>query len=164
MKKFLSIILVLASFGTFAQPKEKDAELQAQAAVIKQELSLDDKSEHLIYNVLYHVKTRIADIPLGHGNYKKLISYVDEERISMMKVLLPADKYKQYETTFGPGEKQKITNILAKNDEHVKIHGVLAKKVTMADTDDKFTGEKTDDTVAGDNSADTDSVKNVKNN
>ncbi|MDR1340507.1 MAG: hypothetical protein LBK58_10710 [Prevotellaceae bacterium] len=145
MKKVLSIILVLVTFGAFAQPKEKDSELQKQAAIIKKELSLDDKSEHLVYNVLYHVKTRIADIPLGHGNYKKLISYVDEERVSMMKSLLPTNKFKQYETAFGAEEKQKIAGILAKNDEHVKNNGVLVKKVSLVDMDDKFTGEKSDD-------------------
>jgi hypothetical protein len=143
MKRILSIIvLVLVSFGVFAQPKEKDSELQEQAAIIKKELSLDDKSEHLVYNVLYHVKTRIADIPLGHGNYQKLISYVDEERVSMMKSLLPADKYKKYETVFGPGEKQKIATVLAKNAEHIKNNGVLAKKVSLNDMDDKFTEEE----------------------
>jgi hypothetical protein len=148
MKKILSIVLlVLVSFGTFAQPKEKDSELKEQAAIIKKELSLDDKAEHLIYNVLYHVKTRIADIPLGHGNYQKLISYVDEERVSMMKSLLPVDKYKQYETVFGPGEKQKITNVLAKNAEYVKNNGVLVKKVSLMDLDDKFSGEKDDATT-----------------
>jgi hypothetical protein len=144
MKRILSIVLVLVSFGTFAQPKEKDSELKEQAAIIKKELSLDDKSEHLVYNVLYHIKTRIADIPLGHGNYQKLVSYVDEERVSMMKSLLTVDKYKKYETVFGPGEKQKITSILTKNAEYVKSNGVLAKKVSLADLDDKFTGEKDD--------------------
>ncbi|MDR2026890.1 MAG: hypothetical protein LBQ01_04935 [Prevotellaceae bacterium] len=144
MKRVLSVILVLVSFGVFAQPKEKDVELKEQAATIKKELALDDKSEHLVYNVLYHVKTRIADIPLGHGNYQKLVSYVDEERVSMMKALLPANKYKQYESVFGPGEKQKIASILAKNAEYVKNHGVLAKKITLADMDDKFTKETED--------------------
>jgi hypothetical protein len=144
LKRILSFILVLVSLGTFAQPKAKDAELQEQAATIRKELALDDKSEHLVYNVLYHVKTRIADIPLGHGNYQKLISYVDEERISMMKSLLPANKYKQYENIFGPSEKKKIANILAKNTEYVKTHGVLTKKVTLADSDDKFSREKED--------------------
>jgi hypothetical protein len=143
MKRVLSIIVVvLMSFGTFAQPKEKDLELKEQAAVIKKELSLDDKTEHLVYNVLYHVKTRVADIPLGHGNYQKLISYVDEERVGMMKALLPPDKYKRYEAVFGPGEKQKIANVLAKNAEHVKNNGVLLKKVSLTDMDDKFTEEK----------------------
>jgi hypothetical protein len=145
MKRIVSIILVLVSFGTFAQPKEKDLELKEQAASISKELSLDDKSEHLVYNVLYHVKTRIADIPLGHGNYQKLISYVDEERVSMMKSLLPVDKYKQYETVFGPGEKQKIVNVLAKNAEHVKNNGVLVKKISLTDMDDKFTTEDDDE-------------------
>jgi hypothetical protein len=145
MKRILSIILVLVSFGTFAQPKEKDSELKEQAAIIRKELSLDDKSEHLVYNVLYHVKTRLADIPLGHGNYQKLISYVDEERISMMKSLLPVNKYKQYETVFGPGEKQKIVNVLAKNAEHVKNNGVLVKKVSLTDMDDKFTTDDSDE-------------------
>jgi hypothetical protein len=150
MKRVLSIILILVSLGALAQPKEKDTELQEQAATIKKELSLDDKAEHLVYNVLYHVKTRIADIPLGHGNYQKLISYIDEERVSMMKSLLTVDKYKQYETVFGPGEKQKITNILAKNAEYVKNNGVLVKKVSLTDLDDKFTGEKDDDTSVSD--------------
>jgi hypothetical protein len=146
MKRILSIILlVLVSFGTFAQPKEKDSELKEQAATIKKELSLDDKSERLVYNVLYHVKTRIADIPMGHGNYQKLVSYVDEERVSMMKSLLPVNKYKQYETVFGPGEKQKITKILAKNAEYVKNNGILIKKVSLTDMDDKFTGERDDE-------------------
>ncbi|MDR1593446.1 MAG: hypothetical protein LBS43_03030 [Prevotellaceae bacterium] len=148
MKRILSIVLVLVSFSAFAQPKEKDSELKKQAAIIKQELSLDDRSEHLVYNVLYHVKTRIADIPLGHGNYQKLISYINEERVSMMKSLLPVDKYKQYETVFGPDEKQKITKILAKNAEHVKNNGVLVKKVSLTDLDDKFTGAKEDDEIS----------------
>jgi hypothetical protein len=143
-KNLLIIVLVLASFGAFAQPKEKDAELIEQAAIIKKELLLDDRAEHLVYNVLYHVKTRIADIPLGHGNYQKLISYVDEERVSMMKSLLPVDKFKRYETVFGPGEKKKITGVLAKNAEHVKNNGVLIKKVSLTDMDDKFTEEKDD--------------------
>jgi hypothetical protein len=157
MKRILSIILVFVSFGTFAQPKEKDSELKEQAAIISKELSLDDKSEHLVYNVLYHVKTRIADIPLGHGNYQKLISYVDEERISMMKSLLPVNKYKQYETVFGPGEKQKIVSVLSKNAEHVKNNGVLVKKVSLTDMDDKFKTEDSDenketaDIIAGTN-------------
>jgi hypothetical protein len=141
MKKILSFILVLVSFGSFAQPKEKDIELKEQASIIKNELSLDDKAEHLIYNVLYHIKTRIADIPLGHQNYQKLLAYVDDERVSMMKALLPANKYKKYDTVFGPTEKQKIASILAKNDEHVKNHGVLVSKVTAADADDKFVAE-----------------------
>jgi hypothetical protein len=143
MKRILLIIVsVLVSFGAFTQPKEKDAELKEQAAIIKKELSLDDRVEHLVYNVLYHVKTRIADIPLGHGNYQKLVSYVDEERVSMMKSLLTADKFKRYELVFGPGEKQKIAGVLAKNAEHVKNNGVLIKKVSLTDMDDKFTEDK----------------------
>jgi hypothetical protein len=143
MKRILLIIvLVLMSFGAFTQPKEKDVELKEQAAIIKKELSLDDRAEHLVYNVLYHVKTRIADIPLGHGNYQKLVSYVDEERVSMMKSLLPVDKFKRYELVFGPGEKQKIAGVLAKNAEHVKNNGVLIKKVSLTDMDDKFTEDK----------------------
>ncbi|MDR1593736.1 MAG: hypothetical protein LBS43_04515 [Prevotellaceae bacterium] len=145
MKRILSIVLVFVSLSAVAQLKENDLELKEQAAIIKKELSLDDKTGHLIYNVLYHVKTRIADIPLGHGNYKKLISYIDEERVSMMKSLLTVDKFKQYETAFGPDEKQKITNILAKNAEYVKNNGVLVKKVSLVDLDDKFTGEKEND-------------------
>jgi hypothetical protein len=145
MKRILSIVLVLVSFSAFAQQKETDSELKKQAAVIKEELSLDDRAEHLVYNVLYHVKTRIADIPLGHGNYQKLVSYIDDERVSMMKSLLPVDKYKQYETVFGPSEKQKITGVLAKNAEHVKNNGVLVKKISLTDLDDKFTGEREDD-------------------
>jgi hypothetical protein len=147
MKEILSVVLVLTSFGAFAQlrEKEEDQELQKQAAIIKEELSLDDKSEHQVYNILYHVKTRIADIPLGHENYKKLVSYVDEERISMMKSLLPAHKYKQYETNFGSKEKQKIATILAKNDEHVKSNGVLVKEVSLVDIDYKFTVEEDED-------------------
>jgi hypothetical protein len=142
MKKNLSIIvLVLMSLCAFAQQKEKDLELEEQAAAIRKELSLDNKVEHLVYNVLYHVKTRIADIPLGHGNYQKLISYVNEERISMMKSLLPADKYKRYETVFGPGEKQKITTFLAKNAEYIKINGVRANEASI-DADDKFVKEE----------------------
>jgi hypothetical protein len=144
MKRILSVILVLISVGTFAQPKEKDLELTKQAAAIKKELALDDKSEHLVYNILYHVKTRIDDIPLGLGNYQKLISYVDEERISMMKSLLPANKYKQYESVFGPVEKKKIASIIAKNAEYVKVHGVVAKKATVADVNDKFATEEDD--------------------
>jgi hypothetical protein len=138
MKKFLSVILVLASFSVFAQSKAKDVQLKDEAAVIKKELSLDDKSEHLIYNVLYHVKTRIADIPLGHENYKKLVSYVNEERISMMKSLLSSSKFKEYENIFEAKEKQKISTILAKNDEYVKRNGVLVTKVTAADIDYSF--------------------------
>jgi hypothetical protein len=156
MKKILSVILVLLSVGTFAQPKEKDAALKEQAALIKKELSLDDKTEHLVYNVLYHVKTRIADVPLGHGNYQKLISYIDEERVSMMKSLLSANKYKQYETVFGPDEKKKITDFVAKNTEYVKNHGVLAKKVTVADMDDKFTNEDSEsESTSSDGAANT---------
>ncbi|MDR2652806.1 MAG: hypothetical protein LBC68_10940 [Prevotellaceae bacterium] len=163
MKKILSIVLlVFISVGTFAQPKAKDLELKEQAAVIKKKLSLDDKTEHLVYNVLYHVKTRIADIPLGHGNYQKLISYVDEERVSMMKSLLTADKYKQYETVFGPGEKQKITSLLAKNTEYVKVNGVLEKKVSLTDFDDKFSGEKDEEEES--TAVETNETKNDQNN
>jgi hypothetical protein len=151
MKKLLLIILVLTSFSTFAQSKDKDIhkdpELQKQAANIKKELSLDDKTEHLVYNILYHVKTRIADIPLGHGNYQKLISYVDEERVSMMKSLLTKAKYEQYEIIFGPQEKQKITNALAQNDEYIKNNGVLEKKISLTDMDNKFSQEYDDKSV-----------------
>jgi hypothetical protein len=165
MKKVLSIILIFVSLGVFAQPKDKDKDvaLQKQAAIIKKKLSLNDKSEHLVYNVLYHIKTRIADIPLGHGNYKNLIFYIDEERVSMMKSLLSTQQFKQYEATFGPEEKQKIANILAKNDEHVKNNGVLIKKVSLADMDDKFTDEKEeegDDTVSTTNEETSDTIVN----
>jgi hypothetical protein len=159
MKRILWIILVLVSLGAFAQPKVKDVELQEQAAVIRKELALDDKSEHLVYNVLYHVKTRIADIPLGHENYQKLISYVDEERVSMMKSLLSVNKYKQYDNIFGPSEKKKIANILAKNAEYVKNHGLLIKKTTLADSDDKFSKEK-EDTASDASTEETSTQKN----
>jgi hypothetical protein len=147
MKKFLSIILalVLVPFSSFAQPKEKDVKLEDEAAVIKKELSLDDKSEHLVYNVLYHVKTRIADIPLGHENYKKLVSYINEERVSMMKALLSVSKYKEYENRFGATEKQKISTIIAKNEEYIKNNGVLVTKITVADIDDNFVNEENED-------------------
>jgi hypothetical protein len=54
-------------------------------------------------------------------------------------------QFKLYETTFGPEEKQKVANILAKNEEHVKNNGVLIKKVSLADMDDKFADEKEED-------------------
>jgi hypothetical protein len=144
MKRFLSVILALVfiSFSSFAQPKEKDVKLKDEAAVIKKQLSLDDKSEHLVYNVLYHVKTRIADIPLGHENYQKLVSYVNDERISMMRSLLSVSKFKEYENIFEAKEKQKMSTILAKNEEYVRANGVLVTKVTVADVDFNFADEE----------------------
>ncbi|MDR1583371.1 MAG: hypothetical protein LBS55_08975 [Prevotellaceae bacterium] len=162
MRKILLIVLVLISFGAFAQSKDvKDADLEKQAANIRKELSLDDKTEHLVYNTLYHVKMRIADIPLGHGNYKTLISYIDEERVSMMKSLLSITKYEQYENIFGTREKQKIINAIAKNDEYIKNNGILVKKMSLIDMDDKFTQEEDDESEESEEKEkNTDSIAN----
>jgi len=133
MKQILSIFLLFLAINVVAQSKQKDKDLETEAAKITKELSLNSKSEHLVYNVLYHVKTRISDIPLGRNNYEKLLSYVDDERVSMMKSLMTTKQYKDYERLFGETEKQKMKNLVARNAEYIRVNGVLQEKATSAD-------------------------------
>ena len=126
-------LLMFVAFGSIAQTKEKDKELEKQSANISKELSLDSKTEHLVYNVLYHVKRRILDTPMGHPKYEKLISYIDDERVSMMRSLLSVNQYKQYDKIFGNSEKEKIKEIIAKNDEYVATNGVLKEETKVAE-------------------------------
>jgi predicted regulator of amino acid metabolism with ACT domain len=162
MKKFLLIIMVFICVSSIAQHKEKDKELSAQAENIKKKLSLDNKTEHLVYNVLYHVKTRIADIPLGLANYEKLVSYVNDEKIGMMKALMSVSKYKEYETLFGAADKQQIATILAKNTEHVKKYGILSEKITSADIEESsFLKNGENETTEG---AETDNTEIINEN
>ncbi|MDR0558604.1 MAG: hypothetical protein LBG92_00375 [Prevotellaceae bacterium] len=141
MKNVFLVIMMFFSFSAFAQQKEKDEnrDLLNEAAKIRRELSLNAKEEHLVYNVLSHVKKRIADIPFGHKNYVKLVKYVDEERVDMMKAILPPQKYKQYETAFGALEQRKIAKYIEQNNEFVNKNGELIETVTGADiVDDQY--------------------------
>ncbi|MDR2423436.1 MAG: hypothetical protein LBD59_01775 [Prevotellaceae bacterium] len=157
MKRFLlTIALITTSIAYLSaqQTGKEDAALKSEAAKIAKELSLDAKNERLVYNVLNHVKTRIAGVPLGHEKYAKLIGYIDEERVGMMKALLTSAQYKRYETAFGASEKQKVAQLLAKNTEHVKVHGVLVTRVSGADIIDDQFFDKSDENA--DNKADDD--------
>jgi hypothetical protein len=162
MKKILFTVLMVGVLLPGAaqvqvQVQEKDRELVLQAENIRKKLSLDDKTEHLVYNVLKHVKSRIEDVPQGQENYARLIGYIDDERVSMMKSLLSPEKYKIYEAVFDGLEKEKINNLIAKNDAYVRTFGVKATKITSADVadDNKFAefeedkDDADDDTAAG---------------
>lgn len=173
MKKVLltTALILTAIAHVSAQAGKEDAALKSEAAKITKELSLDVKNERLVYNVLNHVKIRIAGVPLGHENYAKLIGYIDEERVGMMKALMTGAQYKRYETSFGTAEKQKVAQLLAKNAEHVKTHGVLVTKVSGADIiDDQFfdksseTSDETDNSDEPEQTAETEeSVKKAEN-
>ncbi|MDR2564331.1 MAG: hypothetical protein LBC98_10395 [Prevotellaceae bacterium] len=130
------LICILASVFTvstaYSQPVEKDKELEDQAAKIVKELKLDNKSGNLIYNALHHFKKRAGDIPLGHAKYEKLLSYVDQERVEMLKAVLTPSKYKDYEKLYKQADKEKLREYMAMNSDYVQQNGVLSEKAEVA--------------------------------
>ena len=114
------------------QSAVKDKELEDEAAGIAKALKLDKKAEHLVYNVLNHVKTRASDIPFGHAKYEKLLSYVEQEQAEMMKVILSPSKYKEYDKLYKQQNKDKLQEYLVQNSDYISQHGVLPEKVETA--------------------------------
>lgn len=144
MKRFIAAmtLLCLACY-VVAQTTPKQKELADQAGVIAKQLSLDKKTEHLTYNVLKHISERIEDLPLGHPNYKKLLLHINQERLDMMKVILSADKFKQYDKSFSPAEETKLKELNVKNDAYVKSNGTIKESDDVVDflIEDKETKE-----------------------
>lgn len=124
------LLLLLCPFVSLtAQTNEKDKILEGEAKSIATDLSLDTKSEKLIYNVLYHVKTRLEDTPMGHANYKTLVGYIDQERKDMMRAILSPGDYEKYAELYGKKEAQKIKEWRDRNAEYVQLNG-KSKKVS----------------------------------
>lgn len=129
MSKIISIlVLALMVSTTYAQSIAKDKELEDEATKVAKELKLDKKTEHLVYNVLNHVKTRASDIPFGHAKYEKLISYIEQEQSEMMKVILSPSKYKEYEKLYKQKNKDRLQEYIVQNSDYTAQHGVLPEK------------------------------------
>ena len=122
MKKVLSIIAALWLMTTaIAQHKNEEVRqlLQSEASQIVQTLNLEASKEKLVFNVLYHVQTRIEDLAFGTPNYDRLLGYINEERTEMMKVIMPSDKYKEYNKLYSPVENGKIQKLKDINNEFI---------------------------------------------
>ena len=123
MKKLFIIIAFLGFVNiATAAGQSSDAEkqqLQVTAKQIVDNLKLNSSNEKLVYNALYHVKTRIEDLALGTPNYDKLLGYIDEERTEMMKVIMPTGIYKEYIRIYNPIEETKIQKLKEINNEYV---------------------------------------------
>lgn len=137
----LTMLFCLATY-VFGQSNPQEKELKDQAELISKQLNLDKQTGHLTYNVLLHIDRRIADLPLGHPNYKKLLLYINQERLDMMQVILTEDKYKKYTRIFSPRVAASLRKLLAKNDAYVKSKGTLKKSNTTSDFIIFYSGEK----------------------
>ena len=117
---FLIVSLGFAAVSLTAQGSNNvDQNLQTEANQIVNQLSLDKSKEKLVYNVLYHVKTRLEDLALGTPNYDKLLSYIDEERSEMMKVIMPTTTYSTYKKMYDSPENEKLEKLKKLNTEYV---------------------------------------------
>ena len=130
MKKIFVIFCfaVFSSGSTVGRELNKECEKKANE-IAESVGGLDARSTRLVYNVVDHIDKRMNDVPLGVMNYKKLMSYIDQERVDMMKVILTSEQFKRYTRQFDSTEKDIITMFCKKNDDYIRQYGVLSQKI-----------------------------------
>ncbi|MDR1055404.1 MAG: hypothetical protein LBL90_06190 [Prevotellaceae bacterium] len=122
MKKILVVIatICLTTALTAQDSDRSNQQLQTEANKIVETLQLEKAKGKLVYNVLYHFKTRLEDLSLGTPNYEKLLGYINEERTEMMKVIMPTNKYNEYDKLYSPVENARIQKLKAINEDYVQ--------------------------------------------
>jgi hypothetical protein len=120
MKKkilFLSFLMFLGiqSYAQTGQTNVKDpVEEKTNAVVTRLKLSEDKKKS--VYNIFSQTEKRIADLALGTPDYTKLINYINQERLDMLKTTLSSEEYTLYQKFYATNDNNEINSYIKKNN------------------------------------------------
>jgi hypothetical protein len=123
MKKSLLILSFLLFLGIKSQAQAVQTEakdpIQEKTNAVASRLNLDDDKKKSVYNILSQTEKRITDLALGTPDYTKLIKYIDQERLDMLKSALSPDELTSYQKFFTPKDNSEINAYIKKNNTHL---------------------------------------------
>ncbi|MDR0725957.1 MAG: hypothetical protein LBF59_08135 [Prevotellaceae bacterium] len=120
MKKkilFLSFLMFLGiqSYAQTGQTTVKDPVEEKTSAVVAR-LKLDENKKKSVYNIFSQTEKRIADLALGTPDYTKLINYINQERMDMLKTTLSSEEYISYQKFYTTNDNNEINSYIKKNN------------------------------------------------
>jgi membrane protein involved in colicin uptake len=120
MKKkilFLSFLMFLGiqSHAQTGQTAVKDPVEEKTNAVVTR-LKLGEDKKKSVYNIFSQTEKRIADLALGTPDYTKLINYINQERLDMLKTALSPEEYTSYQKFYATSDNNEINSYIKKNN------------------------------------------------
>ncbi|MDR1340492.1 MAG: hypothetical protein LBK58_10635 [Prevotellaceae bacterium] len=123
MKNSLLILSFLLFLGIKSQaqavPTEAKDPIQEKTNAVASRLNLDDDKKKSVYNIFSQTEKRITDLALGTPDYMKLIKYIDQERLDMLKSALSSDEFTSYQKFFTPKDNNEIIAYIKKNNTYL---------------------------------------------
>ena len=120
MKKkilFLSFLMFLGirPYAQTGQTAVKDP-VEEKTNAVATRLKLDDDKKKSVYNIFSQTEKRITDLALGTPDYTKLINYINQERLDMLKTSLSPDEYASYQKAYATSDNNEINSYIKKNN------------------------------------------------
>jgi hypothetical protein len=122
MKNKLLILSFLLFLGIESQaqtPTTVKDPIQEKTNAVATRLNLDEGKTKSVYNVFLQTDKRIDDLALGTPDYAKLIKYIDQERLDMLKSALSPEEFTSYQKFFVPKDNSEITSYIKKNNTYL---------------------------------------------
>jgi hypothetical protein len=120
MKKnllFLSFLLFLGiqSHAQTGQNTVKDP-VEEKTNTVATRLNLDEDKKKAVYNAFLQTEKRITDLALGTADYTKLINYINQERLDMLKTALSPEEFASYQKFYAVSDDNEINSYIKKNN------------------------------------------------
>jgi hypothetical protein len=122
MKNKLLILSFLLFLGIESQSQTvqtgKDP-VQEKTNAVATRLNLDEGKKKSVNNIFLQTEKRIVDLALGTPDYAKLIKYIDQERLDMLKSALSPEEFASYQKFFATKDNNEITSYIKKNNTYL---------------------------------------------
>ncbi|MDR1582447.1 MAG: hypothetical protein LBS55_04175 [Prevotellaceae bacterium] len=123
MKKLFLILSFLLFSGIRSQsqtvPTTGKDPVEEKTNVIATRLNLDEEKKKAVYNILSQTEKRIEDLALGTPDYTKLINYINQERLDMLKSTLSGDEFVSYQKNFTTKDNSEINAYIKTNNTYL---------------------------------------------
>jgi hypothetical protein len=121
MKKrilFLSFLVFLGmrSYTQTGQTTVNKDPVEEKTNIVVTRLKLDENKKKSVYNIFSQTEKRIADLALGTPDYTKLINYINQERMDMLKTALSSEEYTSYRKFYATSDNNEINSFIKKNN------------------------------------------------
>jgi hypothetical protein len=93
--------------------------IQEKTNAVVTRLKLDEGKNKSVYNIFSQTDKRIADLALGTPDYTKLIGYIEQERLDMLKSALSPEEFVSYQKFFATKDNSEITSYIKKNNAYL---------------------------------------------
>jgi hypothetical protein len=127
----LSFLLFLG-IESHAQTVQAKDPVEEKTKVVATRLNLDESKKKSVYNIFSQTEKRIADLALGTPDYTKLINYINQERLDMLKTVLSPEEFTSYRKFYTVSDNNEITGYIKKNNAYLTKQATEEAKAKKA--------------------------------